>query len=57
MNTNVPLIFIGTASLILATDPNNGLGQLIGGSSIGFPIIEQFNTFAGADMEVGILLP
>jgi hypothetical protein len=57
LNTNVPVILIGGAHLTLATDPDSALGELIDGSSTGFPLIEQFNTFAGAHMEVGIVLP
>ncbi|HEX3083265.1 MAG TPA: hypothetical protein VHP99_01980 [Pyrinomonadaceae bacterium] len=52
MATNVPLINIGGANLTLTTEPASLLGQLIGGSSTGFPIIQQFNTFSAAQMEV-----
>jgi len=57
MNTNVPLIFIGNADLTLTTDPGNDLGQLIGGGSTGFPILQQFNTFAAAHMAVSVVSP
>ena len=36
----------------LATDPANALGGLIGGSTLGFPIIQQFNMFSAAQMGV-----
>lgn len=52
MSTNVPIIKIGGADLSLATNPHGLLGQLIGGGSTGFPIIQQFNTFATAQMRV-----
>ena len=52
MNTDVPSIYIGGANLTLTTDPNNDLGLLIGGGSMGFPVLQQFNTFSGAHMEV-----
>ena len=55
MNTDVPSIYVGNANLTLTTDPNNELGQLIGGASTGFPILQQFNTFAGAHMEVTVV--
>lgn len=52
MNTNVPSINIGGADLTLTTSPNGALGQLIGGSATGFPILQQFNSFAAATMNV-----
>jgi hypothetical protein len=52
MSTNVPVINLGGADLTLTTDPNSPLGQLIGGSVTGFPLLQQFNTFAAARMEV-----
>ena len=52
MNTNVPSINIGNADLTLTTNPNGALGQLIGGSATGFPILQQFNSFAAATMDV-----
>jgi len=52
MDTNVPAIAIGTANLVLTTNPRGPLGQLIGGDSIGFPILQQFNLFSTAHMEV-----
>ena len=55
MSTNVPVINIGGADLTLTTNPNGPLGQLIGGGSTGFPLVQQFNTFTGAHMEVSIV--
>ena len=52
MSTNVPAIAIGEADLVLTTNPDGLLGQLIGGESIGFPLIQQFNAFAGAHMDI-----
>jgi len=57
MNTDVPAIYIGSAGLTLTTDPNNELGQLIGIGSTGLPILQQFNTFAAAHMEAGVVTP
>lgn len=57
MNTNVPVIKIGGANLTLNTNANGILGQIIGGDTLGFPIIQQFNSFANAQMNVTILTP
>jgi hypothetical protein len=57
MNTDVPSIYIGSSNLTLATDSGNDLGQLIGGASTGFPILEQFNTFTAAHMAVSVVSP
>ena len=57
MSTQVPTINIGGANLTLMTDPGNPLGQLIGGGSTGFPIIQQFNTFTTAHMGVSVVVP
>lgn len=54
MSTNVPVINIGGADLSLTTNLHGPLGQLIGSSSTGFPIIQQFNTFGGAHMQVAV---
>ena len=50
METAVPVILIGTADLELTTSPNGPLGQLIGGAFLGFPLLQQFNTFEQAGM-------
>jgi hypothetical protein len=52
MGTDVPVIDIGGADLTLTTRAQGPLGQLIGGSAIGFPILQQFNTFVAAQMSV-----
>lgn len=52
MNTDVPAIYIGGADLTLTTGPDNEFGLLIGGGSTGFPLLQQFNTFTTAQMEV-----
>lgn len=52
MNTNVPAIAISSASLILETDAANALGRLIGGDTLGFPLVQQFNLFSDAHMDV-----
>jgi len=54
MSTEVPVIKIGTADLILTTNASGPLGQLIGASSTMFPIIQQFNTFGSAQMQVTV---
>jgi len=48
----VPEIKIGTADLELTTSPQGPLGQLIGGAHLVFPILQQFNTFAHAEMTI-----
>jgi len=53
MSTNVPVIKIGGADLTLNTE-DDPLTQLLGGPSTGFPIIQQFNTFAAANMQVNV---
>ena len=53
MSTNVPAIKIGSANLTLTTEEGS-LAELLGGSTTGFPIIQQFNTFAAANMQVNV---
>jgi hypothetical protein len=57
MNTNVPVINIGGANLELKSNPNGLLGQIIGGETLGFPAVQQFNSFANAQMNVSTLNP
>ena len=57
MDTSVPAIFIGSANLTLMTGASGSLGQLIGGSSSGFPLLQQFNTFSSAHMGVSVAAP
>jgi len=52
MDTLVPVIAISSADLVLETDAANALGTLIGSSTLGFPIVQQFNTFSRAHMRV-----
>lgn len=54
MSTEVPVIKIGTADLMMTTNANGPLSQLIGASSTGFPIIQQFNTFGSAQMHLTV---
>jgi len=55
MSTSVPVINIGGAGITLTTDPGGPLGQLLGGGSTGFPVLQQFNSFGSAHMEVNIV--
>lgn len=52
MATDVPSIFIGTADLTLLTNPSGAIGQLFGGGTVSFPLLQQFNTFPAARMTV-----
>lgn len=51
MATSVPIIDIGSADLQLS-NANGALATLIGGDTLGFPILQQFNTFDDAEMSV-----
>jgi hypothetical protein len=55
MNTMVPEIFIGNADLVLETRAQSKLGKLIGGDTLSFPILQQFNTFNRASMKVSVV--
>ncbi len=57
MSTNVPVIAIGGADLTLSTDPNGHLGQIVGQGTFGFPIVQQFNKFKNAVMDVQVFTP
>lgn len=57
MDTSVPEIFTGGADLTLKTHPRSQLGKLIGGGSLEFPVLQQFNTFRRAAMAVSIVAP
>lgn len=57
MSTNVPAISIGGANLILSTNANSTLGEIAGGSTLAFPLVQQFNTFANATMDVQVSEP
>ncbi len=54
METQVPDIKIGSADLELTTSPQGALGQLMGGAHLVFPILQQFNTFAHAELTVTV---
>lgn len=57
MATVVPDIFIGAAELVLTTPEGGPLGALVGGDTLGFPILQQFNTFPRASMRVSLVAP
>ncbi len=57
MQTFVPEIIIGGADVVLTTEANSSLSDLIGGESLSFPILQQFNVFPTAQMDVSILAP
>jgi len=50
--TNVPVIAIGGASLVLTTKPGSELADLLGAASTDFPLLQQFNAFETAEMRV-----
>jgi hypothetical protein len=54
MSTTVPSIATGGASLTLTTPPADALGAVLGGGTAGFPLVQQFNTFAAAHMVVTV---
>lgn len=54
MTTTVPAIKIGGADLQLTTPSNSSLASLLGTSEVGFPILQQFNGFDAATMNVAI---
>ncbi len=54
MATDVPVINIGSADLVLTTSSNSPVNALSGGQPLGFPIIQQFNSFDTAHMDVTV---
>ncbi|MCU0494360.1 MAG: hypothetical protein MUD01_22455, partial [Chloroflexaceae bacterium] len=52
MTTTIPRAVVGEASLTLTTDPCSALGTLIGGPSLEFAVLQRFNTFAAARLEL-----
>lgn len=56
MSTNVPVIAIGSADLTLTVNSDGLLGNIFGAAVIGFPILQQFNTFDSATMNVKLLI-
>jgi len=57
MRTVLPAIRFSTATTTLTTDPHSALGRLIGGSSLTFPLLDSYNSFASAQMVVSRHLP
>lgn len=57
MQTFVPEIFIGGADIVLTAEASSSLSDLIGGQTLTFPILQQFNDFETALMDVSILAP
>lgn len=57
MQTFVPKIFIGGADIGLTVEEDSSLSDLIGGETLGFPILQQFNHFPSAQMDVSIPAP
>ena len=55
--TFVREIFIGGADIVLTAEANSSLSDLIGGQTLSFPILQQFNVFPTALMDVSILAP
>jgi len=54
MATVVPLLDLGDADLRLACDPGGALARLLGAARAEFPILQQFNLFDAAQMEVAV---
>ncbi|MEO8675090.1 MAG: hypothetical protein ABI569_05890 [Casimicrobiaceae bacterium] len=52
MDTLVPVIAVSSADLLLHTHASNAVGRLIGGDTLAFPVVQQFNTFSRARMRV-----
>jgi hypothetical protein len=52
LSTSVPEIAIGSATLALDVSSEGELDELFGGTSITFPLLEQFNAFDAAAMHV-----
>jgi hypothetical protein len=52
LSTTVPEIAIGSAALVLAVRAEGDLDELFGGTSVPFPILQQFNAFSAAAMHV-----
>ena len=54
MATSIPSIAIGGANLALSTPADGALAALLGPSA-GFPILQQFNTFASAELTASVV--
>ncbi|MBL8611144.1 MAG: hypothetical protein JNL38_27625 [Myxococcales bacterium] len=52
MNTTLPAIGFGGATMSLTTSPRSKLGRVLGSGAATFPIFDSYNEFAGAHMVV-----
>lgn len=52
MNTVLPAIGFGGATMTLSTSPHSKLGRVLGAGTATFPIFDSYNEFAGAHMVV-----
>lgn len=52
MHTPFPAIRFGDAHMTLTTPANSDLARLIGGTSMTFPLLDSYNTFDSAHMDV-----
>ncbi len=50
--TGFPQIRFGVASTTLVTTPGSPLASLLGGSALTFPVLDSYNTFSSAHLEV-----
>ena len=55
MRTVFPAIRFGTSSMTLTTPAGSELASLIGGTSLTFPVLDSYNAFPNAHMEVDTL--
>jgi hypothetical protein len=55
MLTVFPAIRFGSASMTLTTPAGSELAALLGGTSLTFPVLDSFNAFPQAHMEVDTL--
>lgn len=55
MNSVVPAATFGEAQLTLTTRADNALGQLIGGTTLNFAVLQRFNTFPQVRTAVSVL--
>lgn len=55
LNSVVPAATFGEAQLTLTTRADNALGQLIGGATLNFAVLQRFNTFPKVRTTVSVL--
>jgi len=55
LNSVVPTATFGEAQLTLTTRADNALGQLIGGTTLNFAVLQRFNTFPQVRTTVSVL--